>query len=199
MIDMARAKLVISQIASGGIAVETFQAGEKPTPIAYNLLYRYLEVPEAVAPDSLGKSSYQRMKSSIFLTDVGLVCMKCGRDQGPSTVGELQEEPKCASCGSGLLAPCYWGTGKVVQLLQKRTAGGDLTEEERTELSKARRSADLVLSYGRKAVVAQTVYGIGPQTASRILAEMHEDEEKFYSSLLEAKIRFVTTRQFWSN
>ena len=42
-------------------------------------------------------------------------------------------------------------------------------------------------------------HGIGPQTASRILAEMHDDEEAFYRDLLEAKIRFVTTRQFWGN
>jgi ATP-dependent Lhr-like helicase len=199
LIDMGRAKQMIGRMATVEITVETFQAGDKPTPLAYNLLYRYLEVPEAVAPDSLGKSAYQRMKSSIFLTEVGLVCMKCGKDQAQATVGELQEEPRCVSCGSGLLAPCYWGTAKTVQLLQKRSAGGELNEEERAELAKARRSADLVLSYGRKAVVAQTVYGIGPQTASRILAEMHEDEEKFYGSLLEAKIRFVTTRQFWSN
>ncbi len=199
LIDMERGKEILTQVASGRVAVETFQAGDRPTPLAYNLLYRYLEVPEAVAPDSLGKSSYQRMKSSIFLTDLSLVCMKCGKDQGPTTVGELPEEPKCSSCGSGLLAPCYWGTAKITDLLRRRETRGELNEEERGELARARRAADLVLSYGRKAVVAQTVYGIGPQTASRILAEMHEDEEKFYASLLEAKIRFVTTRQFWSN
>jgi ATP-dependent Lhr-like helicase len=87
----------------------------------------------------------------------------------------------------------------VVELLQRRAKGVELTEDERAELAKARRSADLVLSYGKKAVIAQTVYGIGPQTASRLLAEMQEDEEKFYASLLEAKLRFVTTRQFWSS
>jgi len=199
LIDTGRARQLIEEMASGAISVETFQAGDRPTPLAYNLLYRYLEVPEAVAPDSLGKSSYQRMKSSIFLTEVGLVCMKCGKEHPQATVGELQDEPRCVSCGSGLLAPCYWGTSKVALLMQKRSAGGELNEEERAELAKARRSADLVLSYGKKAIVAQTVYGIGPQTASRILAEMHEDEEKFYASLLEAKIRFVTTRQFWSS
>ncbi|MDV3244227.1 MAG: DEAD/DEAH box helicase [Nitrososphaerales archaeon] len=199
LIDMEGGKEILTQVASGRVAVETFQAGDRPTPLAYNLLYKYLEVPEAVAPDSLGKSSYQRMKSSIFLTDLSLVCMKCGKDQGQTTVGELPEEPNCASCGSGLLAPCYWGTAKIIDLLRRRETRGELNEEERGELAKARRAADLVLSYGRKAVVAQTVYGIGPQTASRILAEMHEDEEKFYASLLEAKIRFVTTRQFWSN
>ena len=199
LIDMERGKQILVGIAKGEIAVETFQAGDRPTPIAYNLLYRYLEVPEAVAPDSLGKSSYQRMKASIFGTDVSLVCVKCGTDQGQTTVGELPDEPKCGACGSGLLVPCYWGTAKLTDLVRRRETKAQLGEEERAELAKARRGADLVLSYGKKAVVAQTVYGIGPQTASRILAEMHDDEEAFYRDLLEAKIRFVTTRQFWGN
>ncbi len=199
LIDMAESKRVLALVAGGEIAVETFQAGERPTPIAYGLLYRYLEVPEAVAPDSLGRSSYQRMKASIFGTDVSLVCVKCGADQGVTTVGDLPDEPRCALCGSGLLTPCYYGTAKMTDLLEKRSTKAQLNEEERAELSKARRAADLVLSYGKKAVVAQTVYGIGPQTASRILAEMRDDEEAFYRDLLEAKIRFVTTRQFWGN
>jgi len=114
-------------------------------------------------------------------------------------VGDLVDEPRCASCGSGLLVPCYWGTAKLADLVRRREAKTLLNEDERAELARARRGADLVLSYGKKAVVAQTVYGIGPQTASRILAEMHDDEEAFYRDLLEAKIRFVTTRQFWGN
>ena len=199
LIDMERGKRVLEAVADGKISVETFLAGDRPTPIAYGLLYRYLEVPEAVAPDSLGKSSYQRMKASIFGTDVSLLCVKCATDQGETTVGDLQEEPKCANCGSGLLVPCYWGTTKLAELIRKREARASLNEEERAELSKARRGADLVLSYGKKAVIAQSVYGIGPQTASRILADMHDDEETFYRDLLEAKIRFVTTRQFWGN
>ena len=199
LIDMDRSKQVLALVAGGEVSVETFQAGERPTPIAYGLLYRYLEVPEAVAPDSLGRSSYQRMKASIFGTEVSLVCVKCGTDQGVTTVGDLRDEPRCISCGSGLLAPCYYGTSKITDLLSRRSARAQLSEEERAELSKARRAADLVLSYGKDAVVAQTVYGIGPQTASRILAEMRDDEEAFYRDLLEAKIRFVTTRQFWGN
>jgi ATP-dependent Lhr-like helicase len=199
LIDMETSKQVLALVASGEISVEIFRAREKPTPIAYGLLYRYLEVPEAVAPDSLGRSSYQRMKASIFGTEVSLVCVKCGTDQGATTVGDLPDEPRCLSCGSGLLTPCYYGTVKIMDLLEKRSAKAQLNEEERADLSKARRAADLVLSYGRSAVVAQTVYGIGPQTASRILAEMRDDEEAFYRDLLEAKIRFVTTRQFWGN
>lgn len=198
LIDMAGAKRVLAMVASGEVQVQSFQAGERPTPIAYHLLYRYLEVPEAVAPDSLGKSSFLRMKASIFGTNVSLVCVKCGADQGPTTVGDLPEEPRCSACGSGLLTPCFWATWEVIELLKKRKERAVLNDDERSKLTRARRAADLVLSYGRKAVVAQSVYGIGPQTASRILAEMHEDEEDFYRGLLEAKIRFITTRQFWS-
>jgi ATP-dependent Lhr-like helicase len=199
LIDMARGKQILMLAADGRIDVRTFLSAEKPTPIAYALLYRYLEVPEALAPDSLGKSSYQRMKASIFGTEISLVCFKCGLDQGVALVGELPDEPRCRSCDSGLLAPCYWGTGKLMALLDKKARKAELGEDERAELAKARRCADLVLSYGKKAVIAQTVYGIGPQTASRILAEMRDEEEAFYRDLLEAKIRFVTTRQYWSN
>jgi len=199
LVDMAGAKEVLTKLSRGRIKVSPFQAGEQPTPIAYHLLYRYLEVPEAVAPDSLGKSSFLRMKASIFGTNVSLVCVRCGADQGSTTVGDLPEEPRCSACGSGLLTPCFWASWEVVELLRKKREKAELNEEERNKLTRARRAADLVLSYGRKAVVAQSVYGIGPQTASRILAEMHEDEESFYRGLLEAKIRFITTRQFWSS
>jgi ATP-dependent Lhr-like helicase len=199
LIDIERGKQILVEVADGGIAVDAYQARDRPTPIAYSLLYRYLEVPEAVAPDSLGRSSYQRMKASIFGTEVSLLCVKCGADQGQTKVGDIPEEPRCGACGSGLLVPCYWGTAKLTDLVKKREMKAPLNDEERSELARARRGADLVLSYGKKAVVAQTVYGIGPQTASRILAEMHDDEEAFYGDLLEAKIRFVTTRQYWGN
>ena len=99
-----------------------------------------------------------------------------------------------------MLAPCFWGTHEIAELLRMRNERSLLNDEQRDKLSRARRGADLVLSYGKKAVVALSVYGIGPQTAARILAEMHdEEEENFYRGLLEAKIRFITTRQFWSD
>src|SRR2546426_6289101 len=66
-------------------------------------------------------------------------------------------------------------------------------------LVKARRSADLVISYGKRAIVAQSVYGIGPQTASRVLSKMQESDEEFYGDLLEAKLQFIATKPYWSS
>jgi ATP-dependent helicase Lhr and Lhr-like helicase len=198
MIDMPRVKEMLTSVARGEVKVGTFLSKERPTPIAYNILYKYLEVPELVAPDSLAKSTVEKMRLSIYGTSVDLLCMKCGESQDRTTIGELAEEPLCKRCGSGLLAPNFYGSGKASELLKKKLTPSEtpLAEEETAELAKARRGADLVLSYGRRAVIAQSVYGIGPQTAARILAKMHGDE-KFYGELLEAKLKFIETRPFW--
>lgn len=200
MIDMARAKELVLKVAAGQVRVEWFQSGERPTPMAYNILYKYLEVPELVAPDSLAKSTAEKMRLSIYGTGVELLCMKCAESQGRAAVGELAEEPRCKRCGSGLMTPSFFDSSKVAGLLKRKLARGAEalpTDEERAELAKARRAADLVLSYGRRAVVAQAVYGIGPQTAARILAKMHDDDGAFYKDLLEAKLKFIETRPFW--
>lgn len=200
MIDMPRAKALLVKVAEGQVAVETFLSQERPTPIAYSILYKYLEVPELVAPDSLAKSTVEKMRLSIYGTPVELLCMKCGEGQGRAAIGDLPEEPMCKKCGAGLLTPSFYDSGKVTELVRRKLSRGAdaaLSEDERVELAKARRAADLVLSYGRRAVVAQAVYGVGPQTAARILARMHEDDERFYKELLEAKLKFIETRPFW--
>jgi ATP-dependent Lhr-like helicase len=111
----------------------------------------------------------------------------------------LEEHPACEKCGSRLLGLLYSNQdgGHVRGLLKKRQEGKELVEEELKELTHTRRTADLVLSYGRKAVVALEVRGVGPETASRILGKMHSKEDEFYMDLLKAKIQYLRTREFW--
>jgi ATP-dependent Lhr-like helicase len=93
----------------------------------------------------------------------------------------------------------FWSSGYVAGALDKKRGKQGLDENELKALTRARRSADLVIAYGKKAIVAQSVYGIGPQTASRVLSKMHETDDEFYKDLLEAKLQFITTRQYWNN
>ncbi|NIQ08108.1 MAG: hypothetical protein GWO20_21055 [Candidatus Korarchaeota archaeon] len=72
-----------------------------------------------------------------------------------------------------------------------------MTEEELKDLSYARHTADLILSYGKKAIIALEVRGIGPETAFRILGRMHQKEDDLYTDLLKAKIQYLRTRQYW--
>jgi len=128
---------------------------------------------------------------------VDLLCFECGEGIQSVVVKSLGKKPSCSECKSGLLAVSSWSTDFLSRILEKKLKGIGLEQGEIEALSRARRSADLVLSYGKRAVIAQCVYGIGPQTASRILARMHDDEKAFYKDLLEAKLKFITTRPFW--
>ncbi|MBI2184763.1 MAG: DEAD/DEAH box helicase [Thaumarchaeota archaeon] len=195
-VDLAKTKEIFQKIKDGTIPVELWRAGEQPTPFAYSILYRYAEAPELMTTDFLGKGNIERMKTALYSEYVNLLCFQCSHLDEAVGLDAAGEAPKCKKCGSGLLAPVQWGSQMIKKTLRKKMTGQPLEEDEKDALSKARRSADLVLSYGRKGILAQLVYGVG-QTASRILARMHDDEESFFKDLLDAKLRFITTRPFW--
>jgi ATP-dependent Lhr-like helicase len=141
------------------------------------------------------------MKKTIDARTARFLCMSCGEWTGERKIRDLREHPACGKCGSGLLALLYSSqdADHVREVLKKRQECKELAEEELKELTHARRTADLVLSYGRKAVVALEVRGVGPETASRVLGKMHPKEDEFYMDLLKAKIQYLRTREFWED
>jgi ATP-dependent Lhr-like helicase len=150
-----------------------------------------------IAPETVEKDTLERLRFSLDNMTVDLICFECGELLQAKVVKALPQKPKCSTCGSSLLAVSSWSTEFLLRIVEKKLKSKLLDDGERESLARGRRSADLVLSYGRRAVIAQCVYGIGPQTASRILAKMHDDERSFYKELLEAKLKFITTRPFW--
>jgi ATP-dependent Lhr-like helicase len=196
-VDYPRVRGIYKSIRDGSIEVALFRAGENPTPLGFHLLNKHLDVPELVAPETVERDTIERLRYSLDNMTVDLLCFECGALMQAIVVKALSMKPSCSSCSSGLLAVSSWSTDFLTRILQKKLKAKLLEQGEIDVLSRARRSADLVLSYGKRAVVAQCVYGIGPQTASRILAKMHDEDRSFYKDLLEAKLKFITTRPFW--
>jgi ATP-dependent Lhr-like helicase len=77
--------------------------------------------------------------------------------------------------------------------------GEQILPEEVDIVTNGRKTADMVLSYGRKALEALAVHGVGPVTAYQILSRMHTTDKDFYSDLLKAKIQYMRTRQYWDD
>jgi ATP-dependent Lhr-like helicase len=154
-----------------------------------------------MAPERVLLGNLEKMKMAIGARTARLLCMKCGEWVGEEKVRNLPEEPECGKCGSRLLALMYFSqdSKRLADVLKKRREGKELSEEELKELTGARRKADLILSYGKKAITALEVKGVGPETASRILGKMHSKEDEFYMDLLKAKIQYLKTRQYWEN
>ncbi|MGW8289069.1 MAG: hypothetical protein ACWGNP_02240, partial [Candidatus Bathyarchaeia archaeon] len=174
---------------------------EKPTPLAYHILTKYADISELMAPERVLLSNIEKMKMAIETRTATLLCMKCGQWTKQEKIKNLPDEPECGNCGSKLLALLYRNqdVNSLKDALQRRRESEELTEEELKKLSQARRKADLILSYGKNAIRALEVKGVGPETASRILGKMHPNESEFYLDLLKAKIQFLRTREFWND
>jgi len=154
-----------------------------------------------MAPEQVLLSNVEKMKRAIDARTARLLCMQCGEWTVEEKVRALLEQPECGKCGSKLVALMYFSQDvkRLAAFLKKRREGETLSDEELKELTQARRKADLILSYGKKAIIALEVKGVGPETASRILGKMHPKEEDFYMDLLKAKIQYLRTREYWED
>jgi len=200
-VDIPTVKRIMREVKGEKIKVSTLFRLEKPTPLAYHILAKYAEIPELMAPERVLLSNIERMKRAIMARKVSLLCLSCGNQMEEERIRELPEKLVCEKCGAGLLARLRLGQDpKMVQdILKRRLDGKELTPEELEQLTHARRTADLILSYGKKALIAFQVRGIGPETAFRILGKMHPNEDEFYMDLLKAKIQYLRTRPYWED
>jgi ATP-dependent Lhr-like helicase len=200
-VDVAKVKEIIREIRNSKIKVSAIYRSEKPTPLAYHILEKFSDVSELMAPEEVLLSNIEKMKRAIEARTARLLCMRCGEWIHEEKVRNLPEQLECGKCGSGLLALMYFSQDalRLAEVLRKRRDGKELSEEELKELTQARRKADLILSYGKKAITALEVKGVGPETASRILGKMHSKEDEFYMDLLKAKIHYLKTKQYWQD
>jgi ATP-dependent Lhr-like helicase len=199
-VNLPRAHDILKKTRNGAIDVHTLLRIEKPTSIAYNILAKHSDIAELMAPESVMLSNIERMQQSTEARTVRLQCLSCSQLQKRIRVRNLPEHPVCSECGSRLLTRLYprQQPGVLRSLFSRRKKGDSLTEAELDEMSRARRTADLILAYGKDAVVATLTRGVGPETASRILGRMHPTEEALYLDLLKAKINYLRTKPYWA-
>jgi ATP-dependent Lhr-like helicase len=200
-VDMPTVKKIMQSVKEGKTKVSTLLRLQKPTPLGYRILAKYVEVPELMAPERVLLSNIERMKQSIQARRPSLLCLNCGHHSEEKRLRELEDRLVCQKCGSGLLADLHpiQDPKMLIDILRRRLKGKELSPEELDQLTHARRTADMVLSHGKKALIAFQVRGVGPETAFRLLSKMHPNDDDFFMDLLKAKIQFLRTRQYWED
>jgi ATP-dependent Lhr-like helicase len=199
-LDLLTTKKIFKEINKGKIQVTTILS-KKPSILANRILENYANVEELMATEFTIEDQLDYMKKSIQSRTINLVCINCGQWQIQERIRELGENPQCKNCSSRLLAMTrkYYDPNNFLSILNRWKKGEELNKEELDILVHGRKTADMILSYGKKAVEALMVHGVGPITSYQVLSRMHRDEKKFYSDLLKAKIQYMKTRQYWDN
>ncbi len=191
-LDLKKTKEIIEKIQNKEIKLIE---AEGLSPLA-ELGFRY-ELQDVVKPKRPEKEIFNMFKKRLMNTKVRLLCINCGNYSITNYVKNIEKEPRCRKCQSKLIAVLRPHQTEVQKIVKKWLKGKELTDEEEEKLRRVKRSADMTISYGKKAVIAIAGRGVGPETAKRILAKMYRNEDEFYREILRAEREFIKTKRFW--
>ena len=131
--------------------------------------------------------------------EVLLICVYCADWHTVRKVKYIPDEVRCPKCGAKAIGVAHPSQAHLVKLVKRwRKKRGKIRRSEMDELEKLKRTVGLVMTYGKKAIIALSARGIGPTTASKILSKYHENEEEFYADILEAEKEYLRTRPYWN-
>ncbi len=175
-LSLEEAKTVAGEISKSAIKVKRIYT-KKWSPLAQNAL-EFGGASELFLPAEPTSAIVEAFAQTMRAKSVRLNCTYC-KNTFTFDLVEIKADEKitCPHCSSTQLT--------LAEYMEK---------EQPRETEKA---TSLISAYGGRALFALETYGVGPQTAGRVLARMHKTEEEFFKDLLEAQKNFLKTRKFW--
>ncbi|MFP3950413.1 MAG: DEAD/DEAH box helicase [Candidatus Micrarchaeia archaeon] len=172
-LDRKRAEELIEKIKKGEYRLN-IEKNKKLSPLA--------EAGVARLGKGAGKGGFEPRESMLrtFREELEnkkltLKCLNCGAVR-MAKLKSVEDWPKCHKCRRKALVPVT------------RYA----TEAEE------RHAAGILRAYGKRGLLALTVYGIGVKTADRILRRLHREEDALLLDLLEEQKKFIKNKKYWS-
>ena len=150
------------------------------------------------SPASVDKAVLDLVKKRLFKTKHRLVCARCGKWQLAIITKEVKENLICKYCKSRQITSTFYSDYDLVKIIQKKHKGKKLSSEENHKFKRAWKVASLIQTFGKNAIIVLSGYGIGADTAARILRNLI-DEEIMYKQIYEAERQYVMTRGFWDD
>ncbi len=167
-LDVKRTCEILEKIRSGEIEVMVYDEESAISKVNELKLYD-------VVGDRTGEI-LKAFKNRIENKECYLICINCGCRVRMKV--KMIDRLDCIKCGSRMVA-CV-------------NVGSDVNERD------LYRIANLVMCYGKRAIYALNTFGVGVNTAIRILSKFYRSEDEFLKELIEAEKRFIRTRIFWS-
>jgi ATP-dependent Lhr-like helicase len=184
-LDIPNTEKVVSMIAEGQIELVTGRL----SAIGLEGITRSKELMQPVRADhSILMALKKRLEDEILFAS----CMHCG-SQSRFRVGDAPKRFRCPQCGGVMIAVLKNYERDTVKLIKEPA----LSKQEKADLQKMGKNANLVYEQGRRAVLVLAGRGIGPDTAARILRTLHSEEDEFLRDIMNAEILFAKNKRFW--
>ena len=190
-LDLDKTKEILEKIQNKEIKINSF---EGLSPLA-EIGFRY-ELQDVARPERPEKEIFKIFKNRLLNSKVRLLCINCGKYSIVETVKDIKEL-RCSYCQSKLIAVLKPHREEAQNIVKKWLKGVELTEEEKVRLDFIKKSADLVIDYGKDAAIVLSGRGIGPQTATRVLYKPKRNEDDLFKHILEAEREFIKNKKYW--
>jgi ATP-dependent Lhr-like helicase len=147
---------------------------------------------DQIPPPTADQAVISTLKRRIDQQEIVLACMNCRKWKSHTVTERVREHPVCPKCGARLVAVLKPYEEPLYAIASKK----EKTLEEKAVEARLMRNANIVLSGGKKAVLALAAKGVGPENASRVLSTLMEGDA-FYKEILKAERNYIRTRRFW--
>ncbi len=150
------------------------------------------------SPANLDKGILDLVKARLEKTKHRLICARCGKWERVVETNEVKKLLVCPYCKARQITATFYSDYDLPKIIRKKHEGKKLSADEKHKFDRAWKVASLVENFGKTAVTAISGYGVGADTAARILRNM-VDEDHLFKQIYEAERQYVVTRGFWDS
>ena len=128
-----------------------------------------------------------------------LVCLTCGYNKIVD-VGSAPDNIFCNRCNSRIIAAIHPYDDDTLNAIMLKIRHKRLSDDQEHRFRRAWKCASLIYTFGKKALLVLSGYGIGVDSATRIL-RMYDDssEDILVRRVYEAEMQYIKTRGFWDD
>ena len=194
--DLEGTQKIIEMIKTNAIEIEWIDV-DKFSKLAEPVLDQ--TVMSYTNPANIDKEMLKKVRKRLLETKQRLICARCGLWQQVMTPSETHPL-RCKYCKGQQITCTYEYDHDLVKIIQKKHQGKKLTPDEKKNFQKAWKVSSLLTTFGKTAQIVMAAYGVGPDTAARILKNRLEDDDDYLiKQIIIAEKTYTLTRGFWKD
>lgn len=166
------------------------------SPLANSIIEHHSK--SSSSPLSIERGVLELIKERLEKTKHRLICIRCGKWERLVETREVVDSISCKKCGSRLITTTFSSDYELSKIILNKLKGSEINSEQNHKFERAWKTASLINNFGKKALTVLSGYGIGVETAARILRN-YVDDENLYKNIYDAERQYVTTRGFWND
>ncbi len=190
--DYGTVKSFLDELKAGRMRLEHRQ--QTDSPLSKELLHSVMHYRELLLPVLPSDKEIDDFAEDFDGKSVKMLCTYCGMVFSKTMKIGKDEEIRCISCKSPM---AVMQSDEREDVIKKRLDGKRLKHQEQALYEAMMKEAGIVSTYGTRALIALSTYGIGITSAGRLLKLLRKDYKQFFVDLLETQKTFIKNKRFW--